>query len=573
MGGRAAADGVLPAAATVATAALLLLAPVLPDPTLRALGRACSEAPAHLWGLWVAADGLAEHGPLVRDAAVGWPGHFRSHLIDPVHLVVFAPVTRLVAGAAGAVLAWNLMHLLAVLLGGLGSIALGRRLRLEGWPLGMLTAAVVGSPALLHHPELGRSEYLPAMGLPLVLAWLWDAARGGHSRRGWLAGLGLGAMAASGPTLALFLAPVVGLCGLAWTGGLPRARRARVLVSVALPGLLGVRVALWALVQWPPPHAPDMLGGQARELVSSADLPSLLRLGPPLRDLEHTPYLGLVPVGLGLFGLWRDPRRVLPWAGLAVLVVLLAIGPRPRLGSLLLAGPASLLTVLVPALGAVSGWPRAAWLLGVPLGVCAAVGLAQLGRHQRWLGPLLIVALLTDHARYPPPRVDRRGSAWFAPAPTSALEEVAGALPPGPLFTLPAVTPASGEACAPDAPWLLWGQALGRPVSANQGRPSDGLAASGWLAGGLVRQPEALLRGLRRRAVAEGCVREQVEVLRESGVVAVIVDDRLPRGSPTQRALEVLLGSPHRRSGAISAWELARWLDEASPAPAADCPP
>lgn len=572
MGERSAADGLLPAAATVATAALLLLAPVLPDPSLRALGRACSEAPAHLWGLWVAADGLEVHGPLLRDAAVGWPGHFRSHLIDPVHLAVFVPVTRLIGGPAGAVLAWNLLHLLAVLLGGLGSIALGRRLRLGGWPLGLLTAAVVGSPALLHHPELGRSEYLPAMGLPLVLAGLWDAARGGRLRRGWLAGLGLGAVASSGPTLALFLAPVVGLCGLAWTRDLPLAPRLRVLASVALPGLLGAGTALWAVLQWPPPHASDMLGGLARELVSSADLPSLLRIGPPLRDLEHTPYLGLVPVSLGLYGLWRDPRRVVPWAGLVVLLVLLAIGPLPRLGATLLAGPVSLLTALVPALGAVSGWPRAAWLLGLPLGVCAAVGLAQLGRHQRWLGPLLIVALLTDHARYPPPRVERRGSAWFAPAPTAALLEVEAALPPGPLFTLPAVTPASGEACAPDAPWLLWGQALDRPVSANQGRPTDGLAASGWLAAGLVRQPEALLRSQRRRPVDAACVREQIELLHDTGVVAVVVDDRLPRGSPTQRALEVLLGVPHRRSGAVSAWELSRWLAENPQAAAVDCP-
>ena len=142
----------LPAGATLLTVALLVMAPVLPAPTVRALGRACSEGPAHLWGLWVARDGLWTHGPLVRDAAVGLPGHFRHHLIDPVHLLVFAPVMAIFGddSATGAVVAWNLVHLGALLTAGLGSMALGRRLGLRGWALGLLVACVAGSAAMVH---------------------------------------------------------------------------------------------------------------------------------------------------------------------------------------------------------------------------------------------------------------------------------------------------------------------------------------------------------------------------------------------------------------------------------------
>ncbi len=568
----------LPAGATLLTVALLVMAPVLPAPTVRALGRACSEGPAHLWGLWVARDGLWTHGPLVRDAAVGLPGHFRHHLIDPVHLLVFAPVMALFGddSATGAVVAWNLVHLGALLTAGLGSMALGRRLGLRGWALGLLVACVAGSAAMVHHPEQGRTEYLPAAGLPLLLAGLWDRCHAprpdGARTAAALAGLVAGLTALSGPTLSLFTAPVVAVFAATWTRGQPPADRLRRLAPVLLPGLAGAAVALAALWAWPPPHAPAMLSGQPRELVNSAELAALVGLGPPMRDLEHTLYLGMLALPLALFGLVRAPRRLAPWAAVALGLVLLGLGPAPTLLGRPLAGPVAGLTALVPPLGAVSGWPRAAWALALPLGVCAAVGAEALGRHLRWLGPLLIVGILTDHARFPPPRGPDRGSAWFAPAPPAELAAVVAALPPGPLFTLPATTPAAGVACAPDAPWLLWGQALGRPVTANQGQPSDGLATTGWLAAGIVRSPQRLLRQGGRGQIAPGCLHTELARLDALGIAAIVVDERLPRGDLSRQALDALLGPPPIQRGAVAAWPVAAAL-AAHPGPPAACPP
>ncbi len=570
-----AASSVLPAHAAILTVALLLMAPVLRAPTTRAIGRQCSEAPAHLWGLWVAAEGLFDNGPLVRHADVGFPAQFTHHLIDPAHLLVFAPVLTLFGGgAAAATLAWNGLHLVAVVGGGLGCVALGRRLGLLGYSLAIFTTVFIGSPAVLHHPEMGRSEYLPALALPWVLAWIWDAMKGPSPTRPALAaGLLLGLMASSGPTLALFTAPVVGVLALVWSRTVPTPRRVGTLAMIAMPGLAGAAVALGAMLTWPPPQAAAMLSGQPRELVSSMELASLVHLGPPMRDLEHTLYIGIFTLALALLGLVRAPRRVLPWALLATLLVSLGVGPSPTLLGQPLAGPNRLLTWAIPSLHAVSGWPRAAWVAALPLGVCAAIGATHLGRALRWLGPLLVVALLTDHASWPPPREGQRADAHFEVAAPDELITLSATLPQGPLFTLPARTPATGVRCAYDGPWLLWAQTLRRPVSANQGRPSDGLDGQGWMASRLIRNPERLARDLRRSRALTHCVPEQLQILQSTGVVAIVVDERLPRGGPSHRALEMLLGPPTHHQGAVSAWELHGLKPTAGPdGPPAVCP-
>ena len=88
---------------------------VLLNPHVEALGGGWTEAPGHLWGLWVAADGLWSHGPYVRDAALGFPGTYRVHLMDPVNLLPFLPGYWLGGGGAmGATLGWNLLHLVAL---------------------------------------------------------------------------------------------------------------------------------------------------------------------------------------------------------------------------------------------------------------------------------------------------------------------------------------------------------------------------------------------------------------------------------------------------------------------------
>ena len=560
--------GLGPAAISLAAVLVWLVAPVLGAPGTRALGRACSEAPAHLWGLWVASAGLAEHGPLVRDAAVGFPGHFRHHLIDPVNLLVMWPAVGMVDGATGAVLGWNLLHVVAVLVGGVGAMVFGRRLSLSGWPLAVLVACTAGSAAMFQHVALGRTEYLPVMGLPWVLAGMWDVCRGGPLWKGLLAGGLLGAMVLSGPTLALFLAPVVAVVGLYWSRHLPRRRRPVALGSVVVPGLLGAVVGAVAMVRWPPPHDVALLAGHGRELVNSAELGALLRLASGTRELETTLYLGVVALPLAVVGLVRARSEAAVWASLCVLLVLVGVGPFPTLFGAPLMGPVAPVVDVVGVLGAVSGWPRAAWVLALPLGVCAALGVRALGRPARWLGPVLVVALLVDHATWP---ADKPGEAWFAAEVPADVAAVVTALPDGPLFTLPASTPAHGQACAMDAPWLLWGQALGRPVTANQGKPTDGLADSDGLASALVREPARVATRWAHQPVGVGCAVTTVQQLSEAGISAVVVAGSLPRGTETRAAAEALFGTPHVVSGDVVGWSVDRWLQAstASPEPCA----
>jgi len=570
-----ASEGRLPAYLSLLVCIIVVLAPVLAAPGTRALGRACSEAPMHLWGLWVATDGLGTHGPLVRDAAIGFPGHFRHHLIDPLNLGLFAPAVQLLGGVTGAVVGWNLLHAGMVLAGGLGCIALGTRWQLRGWPLAVLVTSVCASPALMQHAELGRTEYLPSLLLPWVLAGLYDAARGNRPARGWAAGILLGAILSSGPTLALFVGPLVAGCVLAWTQGLDRGRRVRLGMSVLLPGLVGAALAITSLTLWPPPQNAAMMAGEGRELVNSVELGTLIRMAPPTRELETTLYLGLGTLCLGVLALARRPGQAWAWALAALALVVVGIGPYPYAFGQPLAGPDLLLTSLLPPLRAVSGWPRAAWVVCLPLGMCAALGLSTLGRASRWAGPLVVLLLVFDHASYPGPRGTHRLDTHFTARPPETVRQVVSALPGGPLFTLPATTPASDQTCAMDSPWVLWSAALHRTVTANQGIPTDGLATGNGLAAGVVRMPERLSQRLRTRPAfrngSEGCAVTEVAHLQEQGIVAIVVEDTLPRGAATRTVLETVLGSPHHEAGSTAAWEVDRWLAEhpAAPAPCA----
>jgi len=410
----------------------------------------------------------------------------------------------------------------------------------------------------MQHPELGRTEYLPALCLPLVLVGLWDACHSARWRRGWLAGGLLAVVTMSGPTLALFAGPFIAAVGLWWSRPLSRVQRLRVLGSVLVPGVLGSAVAAVALWAWPPPLAPDLFTGASRELVQSVELASLVRLAPGTRELEMTPYLGLVGLPLALFGLVRRPRVLGFWAASVVALIAVGVGPYPTMFGQLLAGPTWVLTELVPPLRAVSGWPRVAWVMAIPMGVCAATGLQALGPRARLLGPFVVLGLCLDHATFPGPRFETRGTAVFSGAPPASVVAVVDALPVGPIFTLPAATPAVGKQCVMDSPWVVWSASLARPVTANQGRPTDGMATGSGFAAAVVRSPQRLAAQLARDGVSEACALAAVEELSEAGITGVVVETTLVRGRATRSAVEAVLGRPHLETGATVGWSLER---------------
>jgi len=336
-------------------------------PTEQALGAVGSEAPGHLWGLWIVIDSLWQQGPFVRSAAgVGFPGGFTAHLMDPVNLLPFGLGYLLGGGGvSGAVLGWNLLHLVAIALAGWGALRCVDLLVTREHParpaVGLLLVAVIGGGSFLFaHPLLGRTELLPGVLLPHLLADLLPGVQGGDRRRLLRAGLCLGAIALGGAYLAAFVGLTllpVGLALLVRAHDKP-ARLLR-LVAVAALGLLLWSPAGLALDAHPPRGQVSIWDPSLvmREPGPLWALSSLVRVGPEeaLRtSLDPPAYLGLVAVGLALFGLLRDPRRVGPWVALAAWLTALAMGSTvstgPGPGALTLLLPVSLLDRLVPAL-------------------------------------------------------------------------------------------------------------------------------------------------------------------------------------------------------------------------------
>ena len=101
--------------------AVLMLRPVLGDPLHLAVGSLDSEAPRHLWGLWGAATGLWERGPLVSHLDVDFPSGYTRHLMDPINLVFFLPGYWFGGGGStGATIGYNLVHLVWPMAGAWG---------------------------------------------------------------------------------------------------------------------------------------------------------------------------------------------------------------------------------------------------------------------------------------------------------------------------------------------------------------------------------------------------------------------------------------------------------------------
>ncbi|MDP6934585.1 MAG: hypothetical protein QGG40_16805, partial [Myxococcota bacterium] len=160
------------ATAAVTTALIVLLWPILPAPTRILLGG--GETQNHLWGLWVAAEGLWSSSPLVLITdTVNYPEGISQDMADPFHVLLFAPLLWMGGGGLeGAVLGWNGLYAITCVLAGLGGWLLARRM-LED-PMGAAVAAAVmaSTPCLLTHALSGRTEYLAGAWYPLHLAFL-----------------------------------------------------------------------------------------------------------------------------------------------------------------------------------------------------------------------------------------------------------------------------------------------------------------------------------------------------------------------------------------------------------------
>jgi len=540
---------------------LLLCGPVLGDPTTLALGRGCSEAPQHLWSLWLVTEHLLTDGPLVRRAAIAFPDGFVQHLIDPTNLLLFSPVYWLAGGGPGAAtLAWNLLHAGSVLIGAIGCALLARHVAPGAAGAAVLVAGFVGSSALLDQPETGRSEYLPVLWLPLHLALLREALHRGSAPLSLGAGAALALVALGGPYIAVFSLPVVVTAALAWAHPVSWDARLRGLSPAAAVAGAGAAFAIWSTLRWPPSKLLSQIEDNTSAPLSQSLAP-LLRLGDGFPGAETTLYPGVVVLLLGFLGAALAPRRAIGWLALGLSLVAVGVGPTPTLSGIPKVGPAAALLEALPLLRGIFAWPRMGFVAALPLGLAAAVGAqaaaARLSRPalQGALGLGLAALVLADHATFPRSvRAPARTLDAHLPAPVAALIDL---LPPGALLHIPLDGPTTVTSCPPVGRYLNWSLQHGRPITTAAGSPNDAMWIQSWLLQWVTAsRAEPLPRSSR------DCARADSTLLLEHGVVAILLHGDDPRAVNARPALTRLLGRPSRQEGEHSVWVLA---DRAGP--------
>lgn len=495
----------LPTAAVGLLATLAMGGAVFFHPTTQAVGSAYTEALGHLWGLWCTAQGLWQHGPLVRVADVNYPEGYISHLMDPINLVVFLPPYWLMGGGAkGAALGWNALHAATTILGAVSCWKLGKRLvgdhPAAPWGIAVLALVFCMSPYLLQVPYMGRTEYLPAVLYPLHLALLHEWLRlppgidGGPGLTpaprwtvGVASGLVLGAIALGGWYLAVFVFLLEAPFSLWLARRLPWRELIWRLAFVAVVGVLCAVPAALALVAYPPDGGSGFFkaGGMVMPLDTSgypiASLTEVLRLAERRtvpQWMDQSPYVGVFALWVGVLGTARFRRPAIGWLVLAFWSLWLSFGPIMRLtlapaGAMMaseggeLRTPVYWLLSTFDDLRPLRTWTRLAVLAALPAGVVAMYGYLafapRLSRmHAVFALPLMGLFLL-DQATWPKYySFDRPQMAAAAPA---GLMEVLSKLPPGPVINFPIDTSLrQGGGPEIHGHYLLWQLDHRRPV-------------------------------------------------------------------------------------------------------------
>lgn len=380
----------------VAVAAMLSLWPAR-APWSALIGNSLGETDNHLWMFWVAVRRVLGDPRILANAPDGVP----IPLMDPINLPPFLMLWPL-----GPELAWSGLVVANAVIAALGGWILAREVAGPdaGEEVGALGAvALVVAPYFGGVVDFGITEALPLGWFALHAALLMRHARLGRRRDALGAGVCLGAIALSGWYHALFgvILEAMLLPWLLWRHRRPwTALQALIGLVAGIPSLLAflpVR-GLWAARWHPPsltptPRWPDwaVLPRQGTDALNLL-LPSTGVAAP-----SKSVYLGVVMLGLALYGLRRAPRRVGPMLLLALPFLLLALGHWPRVAGEALGfrGPAWFLVTWVRPLQGLTHWYRAVGAALPFLAAAAAAGASELLRRRGAL-TVLAAALLLD---------------------------------------------------------------------------------------------------------------------------------------------------------------------------------
>lgn len=428
------------------------------------------EADNHLAALWVAAQGWLGHaGPwVVPPTEPGRPPQ------DLLHVLPFAALAPIDPSLAWGACAW--LDALAAGLGGyalaraagaskdaslVGAVALGAAGPAggalvfglsEGWSAGWFALAVAATARLAAAPSAARFAWA---ALPLALTVL----------SGWYAA-----------AFAVLAAPFV----LPWAAAGAEAR-GRGLVAAIAAWAVGGAAGVPALVQFVRSGEAGALAGRGHVDgpaadwwhggLGGADVLGLVTPGIPDVELTRTAYLGILALVLAGIGVAarRGDRRLLALAAAGAWLAALALGRAPTIaGHPVGPGPAAAVTALVPPLGGLLHWSRAAAFAGVFVAPLAALGADVLiaADRRRVVALALAVgldALVLSDAPWPRP--------MFDPTPPASLAALPGE---GAIVGLPFDHAAKRWPADAQRPWQRWLPRLGRPI----GEASEG--PDGW---------------------------------------------------------------------------------------------
>lgn len=401
----------------------LLLAALLVQPggwTTELIGHPGIDVYNHAWGSWWWARSLLDGELPWRTPLLVHPKGAVLFHIDPVGALLALPITLAgEASSASVTLGFNLVAVLRVALAGLAAHLLAQELSGRPGPHGLVAGiAHMTAPYLLCEQYNGITE-ATATGFVALALWGWARAfRLGRPRDHGLAGLLTGLCAANtfyfGLALVLPLAPIL-LVGLLRRRVSPLALLSGALATaaIALPVFLAFRYSFEV------PDAALPRGGHqnlALILHNAVDPQELVRPGFRSYDFaaagelfEHSLYLRASLVLAAGIGVLLLPRTRGPWLALALVPLILALGPYlvwngalVKTGEQVVGLPFMLLQLAVPEL-AITHAARLGVVGIATLCGLAGVALARLPTRLGWLLSPLLAALIAAEGLWASP--------------------------------------------------------------------------------------------------------------------------------------------------------------------------